>query len=363
MKKKKVYLTLQNGEVFQGYRFGNEGEITGELVFSTGMVGYVETLTDPSNYGQIVIQTFPLIGNYGVNENDAESEKAWVSAYVVREYCDIPSNFRSEGTLEAYLKKQGVIGIYGVDTRQLTKILRENGVMNARVSDKPLSAEEVEKIAEYAITDAVKTVAPTDKKEYGAEGAEYTIALWNFGAKKSTIENLVSRGCRVVSMPWSSSAEEILALGADGIVVSDGPGDPEENATVIAEVKKLLGKTPVFGMGLGHQLVAIALGAETAKQKYGHRGGNQPVKCTKCDRVYISAQNHGYEVIADTVKAGAIKFVNVNDGSCEGIDYDDINAFTVQFAPECCDLGNTENPLYKKFFALMKKEKDNAEEK
>lgn len=360
MKKKKVYLTLQNGKAFQGYRFGADGEITGELVFSTGMVGYVETLTDPANYGQIVVQTFPLVGNYGVNENDAESDRAWVSAYVVREYCDVPSNFRSEGTLEAYLNKQGVIGIYGVDTRELTKILREEGVMNARVSDKPLTDSELAAIADYKICGAVKATAPTEKKEYGDKNAEYTVVLWDFGSKKSTIENLVKRGCRVIGMPAYATAEEILALGADGVVLGDGAGDPAENTEIVAEVKKLLGKTPVFGMGLGHQLVALALGAETAKQKYGHRGGNQPVKCTKCDRVYISSQNHGYEVVTGTVQTGTVKFVNVNDGSCEGVDYDDIDAFTVQFAPECCDFGNEENPLYKKFFALMKKEKDNA---
>ena len=169
--KKKVYLTLQNGDVFQGYRFGAAGEATGELVFSTGMVGYVETLTDPANYGQIVVQTFPLIGNYGVMKSDVESKKAWVSAYVVRECCDTPSNFRCEGTLDAYLKEQGVVGIYGVDTRQLTKILREEGAMNARISDKPLSEEDVKTLFGYAPKDAVKTVAPVDKEEYGEKNA------------------------------------------------------------------------------------------------------------------------------------------------------------------------------------------------
>ena len=171
MKKKKVYLTLENGEVFQGYRFGAEGNVTGELVFSTGMVGYVETLTDPSNLGQIVVQTFPLVGNYGVNEKDAESEKAWVSAFVVREYCEIPSNFRLEMSLDEYLKKQGVIGLYGVDTRRLTKILREQGVMNARICDKP-AASELDEVAAYAIKDAVKTVAPTEYKTYGEENSK-----------------------------------------------------------------------------------------------------------------------------------------------------------------------------------------------
>lgn len=357
MKKKKVYLTLQNGEVFQGYRFGAEGEITGELVFSTAMVGYVETLTDPSNYGKIVVQTFPLVGNYGVMRSDVESDRAWVSAYVVREECEKPSNFRMEETLDAYLKEEGVIGIYGVDTRQLTKILRENGVMNARISDKPLKEETLKEVAAFEVKDAVKTVARNEKREIGSTDAQYTVALWNFGAKNSTVSNLVSQGCRVIDMPATSTAKEILECGADGVVLSDGPGDPAENTEIIEEVKKVLGKKPVFGIGLGHQLVALALGGKTVKQKYGHRGGNQPVKCLKCGKVYVSTQNHGYEVVADTIKQGVMKFVNVNDQSCEGIDYDELKAFTVQFAPECCGVGNVENPLYKKFFKLMDEEK------
>lgn len=360
MKKKKVYLTLQNGKTFQGYRFGADGETVGQLVFSTGMVGYVETLTDPGNFGQIVVQTFPLIGNYGVNETDAESEKAWASAYVVREICDKPSNFRSKGTLEAYLEKQGVIGLYGVDTRELTKILREEGVMNAKISGSPLTETEITALSSYKVNDGVKTVAPQRKAAYGDDGATYSVALWNFGAKKSAIETLVKQGLKVLEMPASSTAEEVLALGTDGIVITGGAGDPSENVSAIAEIKKVVGKKPVFGIDFGHLLVAIALGAKTEKQKYGHRGGNQPVKCLTCGRVYVSSQNHGYVVVSDTVTAGDVQFVSVNDGSCEGIDYPALNAFTVQFDPECCWLGNEKNPLYEKFFALMKKEKDNA---
>lgn len=359
MKKKKVYLTLENSDVFQGYRFGANGDVTGELVFSTGMVGYVETLTDPSNYGQIVVQTFPLIGNYGVNPADAESEKAWVSAYIVRENCDEPSNFRSEKKLDEYLKQQGVVGVYGVDTRQLTKILREHGIMNARISDKP-ALEYYDDIADYAVKDAVKTTAPQTVKEYGEKTAKYTVAFWDFGGKKSTIERFVEKDCRVIAMPASSTAEEILATDADGVVLSNGAGDPMENTGAIEEIKKLLGKKPVLGIGLGHQLIALALGAKTYKMKYGHRGSNQPVKCTKCGKVYISSQNHGYVVDKDTVKVGEVKFINVNDGTCEGIDYDELNAFTVQFAPESCGIGHPENPLYDKFFAMMEKEKENA---
>ncbi|MBQ8428739.1 MAG: carbamoyl phosphate synthase small subunit [Clostridia bacterium] len=360
MKKKKVYLTLQNGEVFQGYAFGAEGEITGELVFSTGMVGYIETLTDPANYGQIVVQTFPLIGNYGMIHSDVESNRAWVSAYVVREICELPSNFRTEDTVENYLKEQNVIGIYGVDTRQLTKILRENGTMNARVSTKPLSKEDMQVLGAYSVEKAVQTVAPTTQTTYGDNNAQYTVAFWNFGTRMSAIRRFTEKGCKVISMPARATAEEILALNTDGIVLGDGPGDPMENQAIIAEVKKVLGKKPVYGVGLGHQLVALACDAKTQKQKYGHRGGNQPVKCVKCGKVYISTQNHGYEVVNDTVIQGKISFVNVNDNSCEGIEYEDLNAFTTQFEPEACGIGYVENPLYNKFFAMMEKEKENA---
>jgi carbamoyl-phosphate synthase small subunit len=354
--RKKVYLTLQNGVVFQGYSFGAKGDTMGELVFSTGMVGYIETLTDPSNYGQIVVQTFPLIGNYGVMESDAESDKAHVAAYVVREICDKPSNFRMEGTLDEYLKKQGVVGIYDVDTRELTKILREEGTMNAKISDRPLTKAAKEKLAEYTLTDCVKAVAPDCVQEYGDTNAKYTVAYWNFGAKKSSILRLVEQGCKVISLPATTSASEILSLKIDGLVVGDGPGDPKQLPEMIANLKELLGKIPMLGVGLGHQLIALALGADTQKQKCGHRGSNQPVKYLQNGRVYISTQNHDYVVKANSLQTGKISFVNVNDNTCEGIDYDDINAFSVQFMPESCIAGNTENPVYNKFFAMMGKE-------
>ncbi len=363
MKKKKVYVTLQNGKVFQGYRFGAEGEITGELVFSTGMVGYMETLTDPTNLGQIVVQTFPLVGNYGAIRADAESSKAWVSAYIVREICDEPSNFRMDGSLEDYLKEQGVIGVYGVDTRELTKILREEGVMNARISDKPLKEETLKEISSYKIENAIDRVSFKEKGYFASENGTYTVALWNFGAKNSTISHLNEQGCNVISMPASSTAEDILALNVNGVLLSDGPGDPNEAGEIVGEVKKILGKIPVLGLGLSHQLVALALGGKVKKQKYGHRGGNQPVKSCDTGKVYISSQNHGYEVVADSVKEGKISFVNVNDGSCEGMDYEQLQAFTLQFAPEACGIGCEENPLYKKFFTMMEKENGYAEEK
>ncbi len=354
--KKKVYLTLANGKVFQGYRFGAIGEKTGELVFSTGMVGYVETLTDPCNYGQIVVQTFPLIGNYGVNEQDVESDCAWLSAYVVREICDAPSNFRSEGDLESFMKKKGVVGVYGVDTRELTKILREEGSMNARISDKPLNEEEIKNLAKFSVKDALSVTASLTKKTHGDEKAKYKVALWNLGGKNSTAKNLVKHGCCVIDMPTNTTADEILSLGVDGVVLGDGAGNPADNVTIIEEVKKLIGKTPIFGMGLGHQILALAFGGKTSKLKSGHRGSNQPVKCEKCGKVFVSSQNHSYVVLPNSVPQGKQWFFNVNDGSCEGMQYEEYKALGVQFNPEACSIGNPENPVYKKFFTLMDKE-------
>ncbi len=356
MEKKKVYVTLSNGKTFEGYRFGADGNVVGELVFSTGMLGYVETLTDPSNYGQIFVQTFPLVGNYGVARADAESDRAWLKAYIVREVCDAPSNFRMETSLDCYMQEQGVVGVYGVDTRELTKILREEGAMNVAISDKKLTKAGLQKLTAYKIENAVQAVSPTTQTEYETTNAKYTVALWNFGAKNSTVARLQEKGCRVISLPHTATAEEILGAGANGVVISDGPGDPKANAQAIAELKNLLGKIPVLGLGLGHQLVALATGANTLKCKYGHRGSNQPVKSTSDEKVYISTQNHGYEVDAKTLKMGKVSFISVNDRSCEGIDYDDLQAITLQFVPECCDIGNAENPVYKKFFAMMDKE-------
>ncbi len=356
MKKKKVYLTLENGKVLQGYRFGADGDAIGELVFNTNMVGYLETLTDPCYYGQIVVQTFPLIGNYGVMNSDLQSDKAHVKAYVVREICDNPSNFRCEEKLDDYLKKAGVIGIYGVDTRELTKIIRENGVMNAVVSNRPYEGLETLSTVD-ATKGAVEAVAPTEKKVYGEENTVATVAAWNFGCKRSCLENYTSLGLKVVSFPATATAEEILAEGVDGIVITDGPGNPAENVGAIEEIKKVLGKKPLFASGLGHQLVALAAGGKVVKMKYGHRGGNQPVKMLKSGRVYASEQNHGYEVVDELTLPAKVTFVNVNDGGVEGLEYPQYKAVTVQFNPASCSAcTGEENPLFTQFLAVMAKE-------
>lgn len=354
----KVYLTLQNGREFQGTRFGADGETVGELVFTTGMTGYIETLTDPSYYGQIVTQTFPLIGNYGMISPDEESKKPWVSAYIVREKCDAPSNFRAEETLDKFLKEKNIIGIYGIDTRELTKIVREAGVMNAAITSKPL--KNLNSVGAYCIKDAVRSVT-CEKVEYYGDPDGLKIAVWDFGAKENIIRELVKRGCRCIRVPSFYNAEQILSLGADGLMLTNGPGDPAENVEIIENLKKLAGKLPIFGICLGHQLFALAMGGKTAKMKYGHRGANQPVKDLETGRVYITSQNHGYEVISSSLQGiGRLTYVNANDNTCEGFDYPELNAYTVQFHPEACGGPQDASFLFDKFIAKVREDKRNA---
>ena len=354
---KKVYLTLQNGKQFEGFRFGADGEVVGELVFTTGMTGYIETLTDPSYFGQIVVQTFPLIGNYGMISSDCESKKPWVSAYIVREKCDEPSNFRCEQTLDKYLADNGIIGLYGVDTRELTKIVREAGVMNAAITSKPIKS--FEEINKYSVKRAVESVT-SHEAEYFGDPKGMKIAVWDFGAKENIVRELVKRGCYCVKVPSYYTAEQILALNADGLMLTNGPGDPAENVQIIQNLKKLAGKLPIFGICLGHQLFALAMGGKTKKMKYGHRGANQPVKNLETGRVYISSQNHGYEVVSSSLKCGKLSYVNANDGTCEGFDYPELNAFTVQFHPEACGGPHDASFLFDKFLTNVKEGKYNA---
>lgn len=351
MKHSKVYLTLENGRQFTGYAFGAQKEVVGELVFTTGMTGYIETLTDPSYYGQIVTQTFPLIGNYGMIEADTESKKPWVTAYIVREKCEEPSNFRCGGTIDDYLKKQGIPGIYGIDTRELTKIVREAGVMNAAITKKPL--KDLDEVRAYTIKDAVKSVT-CGEIEYLGDPNGIKVAVWDFGAKRNIMRELAKRGCYCMKVPSYYTAEQILALEPQGLMLTNGPGDPSENTEVIANIKKLAGKLPIFGICLGHQLFALAMGGRTKKMKYGHRGSNQPVKNLDTGRVYISSQNHGYEVISSSVEGGKLSFVNANDGTCEGFEYPELNAYTVQFHPEACGGPMDASFLFDKFILNIK---------
>lgn len=349
---KKGYLILQDGQVFEGVRFGAETDTVGELVFTTGMCGYVETLTDPSYAGQIVMQTYPLIGNYGIIREDFEGA-CCVKGYVVREYCDTPSNFRTDCDLDTYLKEQGVPGLCGVDTRELTRIIREHGVMNATICDE--IPADLTPVASYAVTGVVEAVSCKEPDRYQAEGEErFRVSLLDYGAKRNIVRELQKRGCTVTVLPASTSAEDVLAADPDGIMLSNGPGDPAENVYQIEQIRKLLGRMPMFGICLGHQLTALAAGGSTYKLKYGHRGVNQPVRDLNGVRTYITSQNHGYAVDGDTVKLGKVRFVNANDGTCEGIDYPELKAFTVQFHPEACTGPKDTSFLFDRFVDLMK---------
>lgn len=354
----KRYLILENGTVFEGEAFGAEAGSVGELVFTTGMCGYIETLTDPSYAGQIVMQTFPLIGNYGVIPEDFEGKCA-VKGYVVKEWCDAPSNFRAEYDLDTFLKKQGVPGISGVDTREITRIIREAGVMNALIAD--TLSEDLAPIKEYSVKNTVAAVTSKEKNCYPAEGEEkFKVVLMDFGAKANIVRSLCKRGCRVITVPAGSSAREILDMKPSGVMLSNGPGDPAENTGIIAEIGALFGKVPMFGICLGHQLMALAKGGTTEKLKYGHRGVNQPVKDLLGARTYITSQNHGYAVRNDSVKEGVLRYINANDGSCEGIDYKKDRAFSVQFHPEACSGPRDTDFLFDRFCQLMEGGQEDA---
>ena len=373
----KAYLVLENGMVFEGRAIGcwpdSDAEAAvGELVFTTGMTGYLETLTDPSYAGQIIMQTFPMIGNYGVISQDFEG-KSFAKGYVVHELIDTPSNFRSEGKLDAFLKEQGIPGICGVDTRALTRLIRENGVMNAclyQSSEFKVQSSNMpglpERIREYQVKNAVAEVSTKEMLEFGpgsptsaacscAEGETLHVVLIDYGAKRNIIRCLVKRGCRVTVVPHDTTAEEILALKPDGVMLSNGPGDPAENEFEVQQIAKLVGKLPVFGICLGHQLTALAMGGKTYKLKYGHRGANQPV--TDGKRTWITTQNHGYAVESESMKGTAqLSFRNANDQSCEGLEYPGKRCFTVQFHPEACAGPHDTEFLFDRFLRMMRGE-------
>ena len=350
----KAYLVLENGDIFEGVRLGAPVDSVGELVFNTGMSGYIETLTDPSYYGQIVLFTFPTIGNYGIIPEDFEGACV-VRGCVMREWCDAPSNFRSEEDLDTFLKEQGVAGIAGVDTRQITKLIRESGVMNAMICG--AVPESLNALRDYRVVQAVEHVSGRERCVYPAEGGErFRVTLIDYGAKRGIIRNLAARGCTVTAVPYDTPAESILADAPDGVMLSNGPGDPADNRRAIAELAKLMGRVPVFGICLGHQLMALAQGGRTGKLKYGHRGGNQPVRDTATGKCYITSQNHGYAVLTDALPEGAqLSFENVNDGTCEGLVYPALRAFSVQFHPEARPGPEDTSFLFDRFLDMMSK--------
>ncbi len=393
----KAFLVLEDGTVFQGTHIGADKEIISEIVFNTSMVGYLEVLTDPSYAGQAVCMTYPLIGNYGICKDDMESLKPWPDGFIVRELSRIPSNFRTDCTIQQFLEENGVPGIAGIDTRALTKILREKGTMNGMITtNENYNLDEIiPKLKEYTTGKVVEkvsckekyTVQPTtdlaqngplsgsarfNKEAYEKgvrepkpatvkelNGAGLKVALMDFGAKTNIARSLAERGCEVIVYPALTKAEEIIADAPDGIMLSNGPGDPKDCESIIEEVKKLYNtEIPIFAICLGHQLMALATGADTHKMKYGHRGGNHPVKDLATGRVYISSQNHGYVVDTDKLDLAVAvpAFVNVNDGTNEGLSYTGKNIFTVQFHPEACPGPQDSGYLFDRFIKMMKGE-------
>ena len=392
---KKAFLILEDGTVFAGTHIGAEKEIVSEIVFNTSMAGYLEVLTDPSYAGQAVCMTYPLIGNYGICKDDMESLRPWPDGFIVRELSRIPSNFRCDMTIQQFLEENGVPGIAGIDTRALTKILREKGTMNGMITtDEHYDLEQVlPKLKAYttgkvvekvtcaqkytipAVTDLAQNgplsgMARFDKEAYEKgqrekkpalvkelNGAGLKIALMDFGAKANIARSLAERGCEVTVYPALTTAEEILKDKPDGIMLSNGPGDPKECTSIIQEIKKLYDtEMPIFAICLGHQLMALATGADTYKMKYGHRGGNHPVKDLATGRVYISSQNHGYVVDTEHLdpKIATPAFINVNDGTNEGLAYTGKNIFTVQFHPEACPGPQDSGYLFDRFIDMIK---------
>ncbi len=352
----RIYLILENGTVFSGRSFGASGETIGELVFTTGVIGYTETLTDPCNFGQMVTQTFPLIGNYGIIPDERGSDPV-LKAYIVREWCEDPSNFRCEGELSTFLLNNGIIGIYDIDTRSLTRIIRENGVMNAKISKTPEC--DLEEIRNYRVKDAVEKTTCSRTSVFSVGNAEHSVVLYDLGCVSNAVKELNAVGCSVTVVPAFTSAEEVLALGPDGVMFSEGPGDPADYGNIAAEAGAIIEKgLPVFGVGLGHQLIATAGGCRTYKLKYGHRGANHPVINTETGKTHITVQNHGYSVDADELPSGIVmSYRNINDNTCAGIEFKDAPVFSVQFRAETYPGPNDTGFLFRKFAENMKKAK------
>lgn len=390
----KAFLILEDGTVFEGIHIGADKEIISEIVFNTSMAGYLEVLTDPSYAGQAVCMTYPLIGNYGICREDMESRKAWPDGFIVRELSRMASNFRKDVTIQEFLEEQGIPGIAGIDTRALTKILREKGTMNGMLTtDENYNLDTIlPKLREYTTGKVVEKVTCSQKyeikgskelsengpisgsarfmpKAYAAgkremrpsitkalNGAGKRVALLDLGAKDNIAWSLAQRGCDVTVYPALTKAEEILADKPDGIMLSNGPGDPKECTGIIAEIKKLYDTNiPIFAICLGHQLMALATGADTFKMKYGHRGGNHPVKDLETGKVYISSQNHGYVVDMEKLDPAVAvpAFINVNDGTNEGLSYTGKNIFTVQYHPEACPGPQDSSYLFDRFINMM----------
>lgn len=352
----KAYLILEDGSIYEGENVGACREAVSEIVFNTSMTGYLEVMTDPSYAGQAVVMTYPLIGNYGICYDDMESDRPWIDGLIVRELSEVASNFRNEDSIQNFLIKNNIPCICGIDTRDLTKRLREHGTMNGFITvDSSFVVEKIlQRIKEYSVKGVVKRTST--KEAYILPGKGKRVVLIDFGAKKNIARQLQKRGCEVIVVPCDTKAKEILKLKPDGIMLSNGPGDPKENVDIIKEIKKLYDTDiPIFAICLGHQLMALATGANTYKLRYGHRGGNHPVKDLETGRTYISSQNHGYAVDESTLDKNICvpAFVNVNDGTNEGLRYINKKIFTVQYHPEACPGPRDSSYLFDKFIKMM----------
>lgn len=365
----KAILALADGKIFEGEAFGASGEVEGEIVFNTSMSGYQEVLTDPSYCGQMVVMTYPLIGNYGVNSEDFESERPFLKGFIIKELSGIPSNWRSEGTLDQFLKDYGVVGIQGIDTRALTRHIRTAGAQQAVLStvesDPEVLVERAKKSIGLVGRDMVKEVtckepyiwendSPPPGEEVSGE-KEYSVVAYDFGIKRNILRRLTEVGCRVRVIPASTTAEEALAFKPDGVFLSNGPGDPEGVPYAVENVQRLIGQVPLFGICLGHQILTLALGGGTFKLRFGHHGGNQPVMDLKTRKVEITAQNHGFAVddksIASDVEVTAI---NLNDNTIEGIRHKQLPLFSVQYHPEAAPGPHDSDYLFREFLEMMK---------
>lgn len=360
---RKRHLILEDGTVFEGYGFGSEEVSKGEIVFNTGMTGYQEVITDPSYCGQFVTMTYPLIGNYGINRDDYETVTPFIHGLIVKEYSRQPSNFRNEETIDSFLKANNIPGIASIDTRKLTRIIRKHGTMKAAITAAEEDAEKVLeelRTAEFG-TDQVKQTSTS--KPYVVPGRGHRVVLVDFGAKHGILRELTKRDCQITVVPYNYSAEDILRLRPDGIMLTNGPGDPKDVPEAVEMVKGILGKVPIFGICLGHQLLSLACGADTEKMKFGHRGANHPVKDLENDKTYLTSQNHSYAVNPATLEGTELELtqIAINDGTVEGVRHTVYPAFSVQYHPEASPGPEDTNYLFDKFLKLMKQQEKTQE--
>ncbi|MBO4359753.1 MAG: glutamine-hydrolyzing carbamoyl-phosphate synthase small subunit [Eubacteriaceae bacterium] len=350
-------IVLEDGQEYYGYSFGDVSDRVLEAVFNTSMTGYQEILSDPSYTDQAVVMTYPLIGNYGMAQDDYETDRPSVGAMIVREYCGEPSNFRSEESLGDVMKRWGICGIGGVDTRKLTRSIRDFGTRKALLTSADTPIEEALGIlgSTDLPRDAVSRVSCKDTVASGSEDSRFHVAAIDCGMKKGILRCLASRGCRVTRVPWDTSAESIMALSPDGVFISNGPGDPADAQETIAAVRQLIGKVPVFGICLGHQIIALAMGARTYKLKYGHRGGNHPVRELSTGRICVTSQNHSYAVDADSLDGTPLRVTHLNilDGTVEGLECPEKMLMSVQYHPESSPGPRDSEDLFDSFIRMM----------